>query len=122
MAAVDRKIDQATGEFVVENGRLQLVTGADAAGQRIFARLHALIGEWFLDLSFGIPYLTDVFVSAPQLNFISGIFKTEILAGAGGTSFLKSFDATIDTSTRVLTVDSEVQFSEDETITVSETF
>lgn len=43
-------------DYQIRSGRIVLSTGADAARDRIFTALSTDVGEWFLDVTKGIPY------------------------------------------------------------------
>lgn len=43
-------------DYQIRAGRIVLSTGADAARDRIFTALSTDVGEWFLDVTKGIPY------------------------------------------------------------------
>lgn len=59
LGARDLLIDPQTRELVVQDGDLVLVRGVEAVRQAIEIRLRTFAGEWFLDLSRGLPYMTD---------------------------------------------------------------
>jgi len=54
-------------DFLLEGGTLVFVDGIDAAKQEIETRLRLWLGEFFLDLSVGFPYLQLVFRKSPPL-------------------------------------------------------
>lgn len=43
-------------DYQIRAGRIVLSSGADAARDRIFTALSTDVGEWFLDVTKGIPY------------------------------------------------------------------
>lgn len=43
-------------DYQIRGGRLVLSRGADAARDRIFTALSTDVGEWYLDVTKGIPY------------------------------------------------------------------
>ena len=106
--STDIKIDRNTKDIVFENGLLQLVSGSEAAAQRIWTRLHTSIGEWFLDLNFGLPYRSDILVKNPDMGVVSALFTDQILAGAGDGSRMEKLDMTLGTTERELSVDGRV--------------
>lgn len=121
MPANDIKIDPITNDIVFVDGRLQMVTGADAAGQRIRSRLTTFRGEWFLNLLFGLPYLTDILKKAPELPLIASLIKAEIVAGGGVGTRVTRFNMVLDPTTRQLTIDSDAVVPEDGETTVTVT-
>lgn len=58
--------------------------------QRLRQRLRFFLGEWFLDLRLGIPYFERVFIAAPDLELLTGIYRKVILrtTGVGGLDSL----------------------------------
>jgi hypothetical protein len=113
----DFKIDienGGTGDLVVENGLLVRVDGAEAVRQNLRQRLLTFFGEWFLDLTQGIPYFEHVFKKQINPSVLDAIFKNAIINTPGVTELLE-FDIDIDTSTRLMTLIFKVKAS-DETI------
>lgn len=108
MASVDIKIDQDTRDIVIVNGELQLVTGAEAVAQRIWDVLHTFAGEWFADLTYGIPYKRDIMIKDPQLPIVTEILKENILDEAGEGSRFGRFDLLFDSTARVLDLQADV--------------
>jgi hypothetical protein len=66
----------ATGDFVWIEGPAQI-------RQRIAARLKFWLGEYFLDVRQGVPYLRDVLVKNPDLNVIDSLFRRIVLSTPG---------------------------------------
>lgn len=99
----DLEIDPLTGDLLLRGGDLRLVRDLAAIRQEVATRLQFLRGEWFLDKTAGVPYLQNILVKAPDLAAIKSIFRTEILACVGVAS-INSLEATVDSSTRVLSV------------------
>ncbi len=113
MPSNDIYIDPDTNDIVIENGRLKMVTGADAGAQRIRDRLNTLTGEWFLDLSYGITYKKDILIKGPVLAVVESIFKTAILASADAGSRIIDFALSFNRTTRELDVIGSVQFPDE---------
>ena len=72
-------IDAIDYDFRIIGGRLQRVTGADAVAQRLRVRLHAYLGEWFLDRRFGLPWYDGEMLGASNSRLISPLIRREIL-------------------------------------------
>lgn len=102
---MDLKVDNLNNDLVVESGDLATVDGGDAIAQRIKDRLLTFNQEWFLDLSFGVPYYNNILIKNPRLDVVNAILKSEILKSQDGT-FL-SFSIDLD-STRKMTVSYEL--------------
>lgn len=76
----DIQLDTIAHDLVIgENGDLQLLDGARRVAQQIKVTLLAFLGEWFLDISFGVPYLEDVLVKNPRPAVINALLRAAIL-------------------------------------------
>jgi len=49
-------IDPLFNDFRINNGDIALVKGEDAVVQQIRTTLRTQLGEWFLNINFGLPY------------------------------------------------------------------
>lgn len=61
-------------DYQIRAGRIVLSAGADAARDRIYTALETDVGEWFLDVTKGIPYTGE--------NGILGGKRSEAEVGA----------------------------------------
>jgi hypothetical protein len=91
-----------TNDRVIVNGDWATVEDGDAAAQRIKDRLETFIKEWFLDLSYGVPYRETILVKGARIDVINAVLKGEILKSQDGT--FTEFDIELDSRTRKLTV------------------
>lgn len=59
MSVFSVALDRSSGlpDFRIRGGRFVLARESDAARDRIFTALSTQLGEWFLDLDQGVPYL-----------------------------------------------------------------
>lgn len=106
----DLKLDDVTGDLVIENGDLVLTTGSDAVRQHLSQRLRTFFGEWFLNLDAGLPYFQEILVKDPNLNAIDGVIKSEIINTPGVLELL-SFNIDFDSALGTLTLTFQVQVS-----------
>lgn len=98
-------IDAGTGDLVISKGQFTEVSGLTAVGQRVRTRVHTFTKEWFLDLTFGVPYLFDILgKSKPNMVTIAAIFKREVRKSLAAEAALTSLSAKFDIATRKLTV------------------
>ena len=58
-------IDPLFNDFRISNGDIVLVKGDDAVVQQIRTTLRTQLGEWFLNINFGLPYYS---LSATDIN------------------------------------------------------
>lgn len=71
-------------DLAIVNGDFVLCsTDKDALAQMISIRLKTLCGEWFMDASIGIPYLSEIFGQKRSLLFIRQTILPHIEAIAG---------------------------------------
>ena len=54
------------------------IDGADKVAQQIKITLLAFLGEWFLDVTFGIPYLEEILVKNPHMASVEIILRNAI--------------------------------------------
>lgn len=97
-----------TGDWLVEDGKLQLVTGQDEIAQISAIRLKTYLGEWFLDVRIGFPWFSKVLKKGPNTAEIEALLIQEIVETPGIVS-LRSFDLSFDKVTRKLKVDYEAE-------------
>lgn len=67
-------LDVAQGDLVL------CANDKDAIAQAITIKLKTLGGEWFLDKSIGVPYLTSIFGHKPSERFLREVISAEILS------------------------------------------
>ena len=66
-------------DLEISNGDLQLcATDSDAIAQLISIRLKTLAGEWFMDTSIGIPYLTEILGKKRNDRFLRHVILGQI--------------------------------------------
>ena len=116
----DLKLDDLTGDLVIENADLVLTVGSDAVRQHLLQRLRTFMGEWFLNLDARLPYFQDILIKDPNLNAIDGVIKNVIIDTPGVLELL-SFDMDYDSSTQALVLTFSVQVS-DGVLDFTETF
>ncbi|CAB3635703.1 hypothetical protein [Achromobacter pestifer] len=84
-------------------GRTSFVDGADRIAQQIKITLLAFMGEWFLDTTFGVPYLEDILVKSPDRAGIEAILRARIRA-VPGVDRVRGLDLQVERQLRVLRV------------------
>lgn len=107
----DIRLDEESGDLEIINGDLVITEGSDATRQRLLQALRFFRGEWFLDLSRGVPYYQNILVKNPNPLIIESVLKQTIL-DVQGVLELTQFDLNYDNSTRKLALDFEVRTSE----------
>jgi hypothetical protein len=66
-------------DLKISNGDFNICpNNKEALAQAIKIRLKTLYGEWFLDSSLGIPYLTEVFSQRISPNYLRHLITSEL--------------------------------------------
>jgi hypothetical protein len=59
------------------------LTGIEYAALEIQQVLMTILGEWFLDLNKGVPWVESILVKNPSFEYIRGILRNQILTVPG---------------------------------------
>lgn len=98
MTHIGLALDPETNDlFLRADGSLAVVTGAEAVGQHVRQRLKTFAGEWFLDTTAGVPWLSQIMGKKYDPALAEAVVKAEILDTDGVveiTSFSVGFDRT----------------------------
>jgi hypothetical protein len=105
---MDLLLDSQTDLSLV-SGDLALADGSAEAAQRIRDALKTLQGEWFLDTTYGLPYIQQILVKNPSMPILGALFKQAILAAVDSGARLTQFDLRLTNATRQLTCTFSVQ-------------
>lgn len=97
-------------DLLVKNGALVFKAGdivltrtrREAVRQRLILALGVHRGEWFLDVTAGIPYRADIMVRPYDPQIVQAILTERILADED-VAALESFTLDLDPTTRRLT-------------------
>lgn len=100
---IDIAVEQTTNDLIFEEFDFFLFDGLDQIIQNLSIRLKFILGEWFLDITQGIPYFEQFFKKAPNLIQIDTILKEEI-ATTRGIAELVSFETNFNPRTRTFFV------------------
>lgn len=92
------------GYLDFSGGTLHVLTGSAAIVQGVTSRLRFFRGEFFADLERGFPYRQKVFVKNPNLGDIAEEARTIIL-GSPGITAVEFVEVTLNTTTRVATIE-----------------
>jgi hypothetical protein len=97
-----RALDK-NGDFVFGAGQGEfLVNTAETVAQAVMTRLWLWQGEWFLDTSKGMPWMTQVVGKMPR-NTRDTAIRTEVINTIGVKSIL-AYDSRYDPHARMLIV------------------
>lgn len=95
-------LDPATGDLLLSDGRLSLVEGVEAIAQRLDGRLSLWQGEWFGDLTAGVPYRR--FLGEKGAERLAESSMRQAIATCPGISAVEVFTFSIDKRTRAATL------------------
>ena len=54
------------------------INDADKVAQQIKINLLSFLGEWFLDVTYGVPYLEEILVKNPRMASVETILRSHI--------------------------------------------
>lgn len=96
------------GDLLVHNGDLVLTSDVNASGtdptiQNVTQRIRFFLGEWFLNLEAGLPWLQQVLVKGAEPSTVDGLLRDTIL-GTPGVVALTAFQSNQDPSKRIYSV------------------
>ncbi len=106
--STDIALDKDTHDLLIEGNELLLVNDVDQIEQNLKIRLKFFSGEWFLDITQGLPFYDTILVKNPNVPNIDNIIKAEIIDTPGVTELL-SYDSSYDASLREYVVDFKVR-------------
>lgn len=93
-----------TGDLFVTNGDIQTVhVGPAAAAQGVQIRTNFFMGDWFRDLTLGMPYWQRIFVKNPSLVEVKQWY-TIAITSAPDVMSLTTLNLNYDNGSRRLTV------------------
>ena len=113
----DIKLDE-NNDIAIENNDITIISGTQEVRQRLLQNLKSFRGDWFLNLTSGVPYFENIFRKDYDIEVIGTVIKDAIINTVGVMELL-DFDLSIDDSARTLNLSFNVR-TIDETITISE--
>jgi hypothetical protein len=96
-----RKLD-ANGDYTIGTGADFYINQPEAVQQAVLTALRLYTGEWFLDLTDGTPWRTEVLGKYTQDTYDT-VIKQRILS-VTGVSSIAAYSSSLNTSTRVLSI------------------
>lgn len=106
----------------------QKLTGDEAIHQAVMCELAMLLGDWFLDVTIGIPWYANPNASATpimgtlpaNLPYASALIKAAIL-GVPGVASISSFSLAHDHGKRTLSISAQIVTVTGGTLTIART-
>ena len=110
--ACDIALGRASHDLVIDDsGNLILIDNAERVAQQIKVTLLTLFGEYFLNTSFGVPYLDKILVKAPQRSVVESVLRAAVTAVPDVRRVIRlKLQQDGDTREAVVTVDAETAF------------
>jgi|SRR5882724_1140016 len=97
----------SSGDYTFGHGTADFfVDQPEVVGQAVATRLRLLTGEWFVDISDGTPYSTEV-LGKNTVPFYDYAIQQRILGTDGCTGILK-YSSSLNPSNRALTIDATI--------------
>lgn len=97
-----RKLD-ANGDYVLGRGNAGfLIDSPEAVVQAVITRLRLAAGEWFLNITEGVPYLTDILGYGNMLKYDFVIQET--IKNTQGVSNVDQYASYYNSQTRKVTI------------------
>lgn len=100
---IDLELNPITNDLVIRDFDFDLIDDTKQIMQNLAIRLRFVLGEWYLDITQGIPYFEEFFRKNPNQIQIESILKTEIVQTRGIVELI-SFDADFDKRRRIFSV------------------
>jgi hypothetical protein len=98
----DLGFDRTTGRFIFQGGDLVLTTGLAAVRQAVDIELNTLKGEYYLDLTAGVPWFDGILGKGAPIRTIRQIFMERILSVTGVVD-VPTLTVDVNAQTRKLT-------------------
>ena len=105
--AYDLAMNVQTGDLVVQNGDLMIVSNGERVAQQVLITLREWLGEWFLKTSDGIPYLEYILVKNPNEAHVRQIL-TEAIENVEEVKKVTELEFVFNRILRTLTVSYEI--------------
>ena len=105
--AYDLAMNVQTGDLVVRNGDLMIVSNGERVAQQVLITLREWLGEWFLKTSDGVPYLEYILVKNPNEAHVRQIL-TEAIENVEGEKKVTELEFVFNRILRTLTVSYEI--------------
>lgn len=105
--AYDLAMNVQTGDLVVQNGDLMIVSSGERVAQQVLITLREWLGEWFLKTSDGVPYLEYILVKNPNEAHVRQILA-EAIENVEGVKKVTELEFVFNRILRTLTVSYEI--------------
>lgn len=103
---IDIALDAKKHDIIIKDNDMLIIDNAERVAQQIKIQLLTLLGEWFLNVNHGVPYLEYILVKKPNPSLIRQIFREQILSVSGVTD-VSIKDLEYDVQYRKMTLEYE---------------
>lgn len=100
-----RKLD-ADGDYTLGTGADFYTDQPEGVAQAVLTRLRLFSGEWFLDITDGTPWRTEVLGKYSQATYDT-VVKQRILS-TPGVNLIIGYSSSFDSSTRKLSINAKI--------------
>ena len=104
---VDIALHANDHDILIKDGDFLLIDNAERVAQQIKVKLLAFLGEWFLDTTWGVPYLEYILVKQPNQELIKQILSEQILS-VDDVKSLNALELDYQVKVRTLIINYEV--------------
>lgn len=104
---VDIALHANDHDILIKDGDFLLIDNAERVAQQIKVKLLTFLGEWFLDTTWGVPYLEYILVKQPNQDLIKQILSEQILS-VDDVKSLNALELDYQVKVRTLIINYEV--------------
>lgn len=104
---VDIALHANDHDILIKDGDFLLIDNAERVAQQIKVKLLTFLGEWFLDTTWGVPYLEYILVKQPNQELIKQILSEQILS-VDDVKSLNALELDYQVKVRILIINYEV--------------
>lgn len=94
-------------DMSLENADIRFTNDDNKVVQRLTSRLQFILGEWFLNVSVGLPYPQIIFEAGTSIEDVYNLLRTTII-NTDGVETINSLELTPDTEARTLLVTASI--------------
>lgn len=104
---VDIALHANDHDILIKDGDFLLIDNAERVAQQIKVKILTFLGEWFLDTTWGVPYLEYILVKQPNQELIKQILSEQI-SSVDDVKSLNALELDYQVKIRTLIVNYEV--------------
>ena len=104
---VDIALHAHDHDILIKDGDFLLIDNAERVAQQIKVKLLTFLGEWFLDTTWGVPYIEYILVKQPNQELIKQILSEQI-SSVDDVKSLNALELDYQVKVRTLIINYEV--------------